>query len=656
MSATPALRLVEAEPEWREALAAAIRPEFQVATYEAGPEDRWLYGPHCAISGCERPMLRPVSGPATPSVCNGHLHNYKAHGSGDWERWLTTAGPLRTQRRRHPTYQLAVADALGGWLEAELRYGLQSWHDGHHSVVATAGHWSGLLLNLRRVGVASVLELSPPEIRAAFGNRGESVFVRRVVDRFRRHALGLDDRHADVWEREVYEQFGLAHRKIPVRMDFTAIERLWLREIVKEVTWVRMSRQGVGPTSAHRTLTHMAHFERWAGERLDAGPEAIDRQLLEGYLAHVRRLPYSDPEREARLVSLDTMLSLARALQIESFAPSACYLRGELIQRTTRRLPRFYDEQVTAQFDDPANRARLTDPTARIAFLVMREAGLRISSACSLNLECVVVDSGGQPWLIYLDHKGDDEDLVPISTEIAQEIRVQQQRVRERYPTSPWLLPGVRANPDGQRHICDSEIRRRLWRWVLECDIRQPSGRPIEFKPHRFRHTIATELLNKGMSKAGIQRFLSHESGAMTDVYAHMLDQTLKDEWLAVRERINAAGERVSLTTPVIDDDAAWLKHQLARAKQTLPDGECGLPIQQSCPHPNACHSCPHFLTDERYRPALRAQLQRAEQRVADAEQAGHERLAEINRPDVIDLRRIIAGLDRLRDDEPPAA
>jgi hypothetical protein len=55
----------------------------------------------------------------------------------------------------------------------------------------------------------------------------------------------------------------------------------------------------------------MAHFERWAGERLDRGPGAIDRALLEDYLAHVRRLPYSDVERESRLVSLDTMLSLA---------------------------------------------------------------------------------------------------------------------------------------------------------------------------------------------------------------------------------------------------------------------------------------------------------------------------------------------------------
>ncbi len=342
------------------------------------------------------------------------------------------------------------------------------------------------------------------------------------------------------------------------------------------------------------------------------------------------------------------MLSLARALGIESFAPSACYLRGEVAQRSTRRLPRFYDEHVAAQFDDPANRARLTEPRARVAFLVMRHAGLRISSACSLKLDCLAVDPGGQPWLSYLDHKGDDEDLVPIGAEVADQIRAQQTRAREQFPDTPWLLPAQRANRDGQKHLGDSEIRRRLRAWVIECDIREQSGRQIGFKPHRFRHTVATELLNGGVSKAGIQRFLSHESGAITDVYAHMLDQTLKQEWLATRERINAAGERVALTTPVVDDDAASLKHQLARAKQTLPDRECGLPAQQSCPHPNACHCCPHFLTDERYRPVLHEQLGRAEQRVAEAERAGHERLAEINRPDVLNLRRLIAGLDRL--------
>jgi hypothetical protein len=323
-------------------------------------------------------------------VCNAHVHNYQDHGPRDVRLWLAGAGPLRAQRRRRPSYRLAV----GGPLEVELRYGLQCWHDGQHVVVLSSGRWSGLLLGLERAGVGSVLALDPVRIREQFGNRGEVPFIRRVVDRFRRAALGVDDRRADVWEREVYQHFGAAHRKIPVRMDFTAIERRWLREVVKEVAWARMARmarQGVGPTSAHRTLVHTAHFERWAGERLDRGPEAIDRRLLEDYLAHVRSLPYSDAEREHRLVSLDTTLSLARALEIETFSASACYLRGELAQRTTERLPRFYDEHVAARFDDPANRARLS----RRADRVFGDAPCRAADQLGVLAEARL--SGGRP-------------------------------------------------------------------------------------------------------------------------------------------------------------------------------------------------------------------------------------------------------------------
>lgn len=193
MSAAP-LRLVAAEPDWRAALAAAIRPQFRVAVYEADPEDRWLYGPHCAVAGCELPSRRPLHRRDGIYVCNGHLHNYREHGDGDWQRWLAAAGPLRAQRRSRPRYRLAV----GGLIDAELRYGLQCWHDGQHPVVLGAERWGGLLLGLERVGVGSLLELDPTRMRATFGARGEASFVRRVVDRFRRGTLGLDDRHADV--------------------------------------------------------------------------------------------------------------------------------------------------------------------------------------------------------------------------------------------------------------------------------------------------------------------------------------------------------------------------------------------------------------------------------------------------------------------------
>lgn len=659
-----ALRLVQGEGEdWREQLAAAIRPEFRGGLYVASPGDRWLYGEACAVAGCEAPRFRPINGKGGIYVCTGHHAGYRQHGRADPTGWLAGAPALGTRWRAHaelgrhdshwPHYRLAVgAPALAD----ELRLTLQCWQAGEHPTVLSTGRWGQMLCALERHEFASVLDVTPARVRALFGRRGEVSFARTVIERFRRRALGEDDRHADVWHRELYAAFGADHQKIPAKMDFSRIEHRWLREVAKEVTWIRIARQGVGPMSAHRTLTVLCHFERWAGARLDRGPAGIDRALLDDYLVHVSGLQLSASEREARLVLLDGVLTIARAFGIESFDPSACYLHGEIHQRKVAAVPRYYDAFVTAQLDDPQTLARLADAQVRVVYLVMRHGGLRIGSACSLSHDCLVTDPAGQPWLRYTNHKGAQEDLIPISPQVAEEVRREQRSARERFADTPWLLPGERANPDGKKHVDQGQIRRHLADWVSDCDVRDRAGDPLELKPHRFRHTIATELLNRGMSKAAIMRFLSHKSEAMTDVYAHMHDETLMAEWLQSKERVNSAGERVELFTPEITDEAAWLKHQLARSKQTLPDGECGLPIQQSCPHPNKCHSCPSFLTGERYRPVLEEQLERAEDKVAKAEAAGHERAAEINRPDVLDLRRILAGLDRLGAESPPAS
>jgi hypothetical protein len=77
--------------------------------------------------------------------------------------------------------------------------------------------------------------------------------------------------------------------------------------------------------------------------------------------------------------------------------------------------------------------------------------------------------------------------------------------------------------------------------------------------------------------------------------------------------------------------DSAWALENLARAKQTLPNGYCGLPLQQTCSHPNACLTCDSFLTTAEFLPAHRDQLSRTEQLIAQAEADGRQRL--VDRP-----------------------
>jgi hypothetical protein len=91
----------------------------------------------------------------------------------------------------------------------------------------------------------------------------------------------------------------------------------------------------------------------------------------------------------------------------------------------------------------------------------------------------------------------------------------------------------------------------------------------------------------------------------------------------------------------------------LAIAKSLQNDGfagYCGLPLQQTCPHPNACLTCDSFLTTGEFLPAHRDQLTRTEQLIAQAQAAGRQRLVDINEPVRLNLIRIIDGLQASED------
>ena len=101
----------------------------------------------------------------------------------------------------------------------------------------------------------------------------------------------------------------------------------------------------------------------------------------------------------------------------------------------------------------------------------------------------------------------------------------------------------------------------------------------------------------------------------------------------------------LALTSPTAE--AEWVKHRISKAVQTLPNGECGRPIQQSCPHPNACLTCDDFLTDVRHLGAHREQLDRTRKLIAIADADGNFRMAEMNRRVEQNLLTVIATIER---------
>ena len=546
-------------------------------------------------------------------------------------------------------------------VQLELQYGLQCrQHAGRaqmgEQIFRQVTRW------ISELGVTSVLE------------RSEAFWTRSAADRFgprvranplgwvryvRHQALDLRDREAgtdlwalDTWSVDQLDIDGRYAHQPRRRIYFSEIDPPWLLDLVKRWARWRISTGTKSPASISCSTSSIRRFCRFAEQEGVAlgSPAAITRPLLERYLVAVRGLDRSVGRKSSLITDLKVFLD---DIRLHDWAPglpaNATFFKGE-VPRNRRHLPRFIDEFVMGQIESEANLDRLPDLTTRTAIVILIETGLRSVDALRLPFDPVTTDQAGAPYLRFTNHKLSREAIIPISQRVLEQIRAQQRDLDERFgqPRPPYLLPALKANADGSRPLTWGAMSRRLTRWMLDCDIRDATGQPARVTAHQFRHTLGTRMINNDVSQPAVQRMLDHDSAEMTARYARIHDQTLRREWERYQQRINVAGEVVHLDPAGAFSDAAWALENLARAKQTLPNGYCGLPLQQSCPHPNACLTCDNFLTTVEFLPAHREQLERTERLIVAAQASGAERLVEMNDPVRVNLLRIIEGLEEL--------
>jgi integrase len=616
---------------------------------------------------CEVPGCRFQSTPRG-RLCDYHYRSLRSarryrSGALDIEGYIEKLAHDEWVRRPHYDFS-----ALREPLRSEFRFAIQErlgqqQHGVHYLTVLAAARWAGEL------SVSSLLEHDDcwwSERRAErWSGRGTGIPELAFVRYARARLLRLSDRAGqtdpfagDVWRAEELglPEFSYQHDK---KISFVGLEPDWFKALVKRWARFRLSSGSMTPGSLARVVQAIGkfcEFARASDFELDA-PEAVTRELLERYRAHVGALRYSRSYAAQLLAALKGLLDGARVHGWEpGLQASATYWRGELPRRA-EALPRFIDQHVMGQIERPENIARIEDLATRAGVLILIKTGLRLIDVCRLALEPIVHDAAGAPVLIYYNHKLKREAAQPVERALAEAIRCQQRRVEARYPEGcRWLFPAPRGNPTGERHLTCQTLRNRLYGWLEQSEVRDGHGRPVKVTPHQFRHTLATRMINNEVPVAVISRLLDHASSRMTDVYARLSDETLKREHEKFTQRINIHGQLIPLDPAGLISEAAWMKERLQRAKQTLANGYCGLPLQQSCPHPNACLTCDYFLTTEQFLPVHCQQLAETERLIAQAEAEGSERKRETNETVRLNLVRIIEGLESIADQGPDDA
>lgn len=304
-----------------------------------------------------------------------------------------------------------------------------------------------------------------------------------------------------------------------------------------------------------------------------------------------------------------------------------------------KQIKRFV-EQTT--IDQIYNHLEKLDYQTSTMFLLLNCNGMRISEICLLEKNCLSKTETGT-YITFFQQKMNKYISNPISQELFKALEIQRKNIVNKFGhKEKFMFPLEKNKP-----YLSKRFIREMKEFCSQYKIIKDKGEIYKFKCHDFRHTFATNLINRNVPSHIIQRLLGHKSIEMTLTYIEIQDQRKKETY---KNFINVNGNRKSLSgnTDVTDIqlEMQWLKKSMNL--QALPNGMCALPIGLgSCPHANSCLTCEkYFRTSKEHLETHKNQLEKTREILKVSRENKWSRQIETNEKVERNLLNIIHSLE----------
>jgi integrase len=293
---------------------------------------------------------------------------------------------------------------------------------------------------------------------------------------------------------------------------------------------------------------------------------------------------------------------------------------------------------------------KLFCPYQRAALLVARWSGARRDEIARLPLSCLDSYPDGTPRLHIPAGKMKRERIVPLNEEAAcaiQEVQAIRQRERDRgfRDTQTGVLTRYLFVRRGKRLSYSYLFSNALEEACQAAGLMTPDSHPT-VTAHRFRHTVGTQLAERGARTRTIMNILGHSTASMSMIYAHISDKEVLHDYQAV------LGPGVSIAGPFAESlregrlsqqDLNWLQTNFFKTELEL--GHClRLPQEGPC-ECDLYLSCAKFVTTPEYAPRLRRRRKRELELIEDARSRGWQREVERHQCTVRRIEQLLADL-----------
>ena len=189
--------------------------------------------------------------------------------------------------------------------------------------------------------------------------------------------------------------------------------------------------------------------------------------------------------------------------------------------RVGRTLPKCLTEDQISQLLDMASEAGTAEGQRDANILELLYAtGLRVTELVSLNVQ----DFDHQEAYIRCWGKGSRERIVYLYPTAVSQLKQYISKARGSLVGDRKDQPALFVNHRGERLT-------RQWVWTILKTYGEKASIGQKITPHTLRHSFATHLLQNGASLRHVQELLGHSSISTTQVYTHLTNNYLHQEY-----------------------------------------------------------------------------------------------------------------------------
>ena len=447
--------------------------------------------------------------------------------------------------------------------------------------------------------------------------------------------------------------------------DFGFIHSEELKDVLKDYIWQNWKTGNRTLRRLYNAPCRFRFFIEFAKLHNISSLVELDNDKIELFITYLRtaisplkKKPLSYRTQKDCLDGLKAIVAWCRLHRPEAVPPIEIFTGNEYTGVNRHLEIDFIPDDVMAQI----NLALKTENNSYLKYgiIILETTGMRLGDLLKLRVDCIkphLVSGYTISWFDYKNRR--ERPPMPVRSECAyavQKLIEITAPLRENADDSVRDYLFIYKCPMGRykgKAAIPTQHTMYIWLrdFAVKNNIRDTNGEPYNLTAHRFRRTLGTDMLSKGVDLNVIQQVLGHAAPSVTKrFYADVKDR----ERAEVFKNIGIIGNIDLIEDSAFENpsEKEWFQENKNRGA-VLCDGYCTKPFVNGevCDRllkRHKCYSCSRYITTPEYLQAHREHLARLEQQLADGAIYG-EHYAEHFRPTMEVLKVIIERLEELQ-------